>query len=479
MDYLNQGGQSAVPLNRFGRFLHGVFWAVFVLLCGFTLWGSLSLVPQALLFFVLAVPVFALLAFFAYRYQGPRFLLYLLIIALIARIIGVLILHPTPDSDFLTQYNAAVSITHGNFSFNRANYFTTYPYQVGFSVYQAILLRLINSIWWLRLVNVVLSTASVWLVYALAQKLTASRFTAQFAGMVYALFATPIAYNGVLTNNIPGTFLTLLSLYLVVQAEKRSLGWLWILLGGLLLSLSNFLRPDGLALFVAIAAYFVFGLFTPQWRTKLLHIAIIAVAYLGCNAALSGVVKTTGLSPLGMAVQNSYWKFSVGLDMSNNGAYSPRVVARTDMLTKKKHLSQTAASKQITFENLRTLRRAGIGPVTRMAISKQNIFWFGQGGLLFPLADLKQSHPRWADWLNQLNTAWILWVFIFSLLALYPLWRSGYSPQLLLVFFVFTFTLVNLLTEVQYRYSFSVQPMLFIMAGIGLEWVLGKGHRTV
>ncbi|ERL64680.1 ArnT family glycosyltransferase [Schleiferilactobacillus shenzhenensis] len=477
MDFSGKQAQEAAPLNGVGRFLHGLFWVVFAILCAVTFLGGLALVPGNLLFFIIALPVFGLIAFWAYRYHGRYFWLYLLGIALITRIVGVLLFHPAPASDFLVQYNAAQSILHGNFSFNKGYYFSSFPYQVGFSFFQALLLHIVNSVWWLRIVNVLLSTGSVWLVYALAQKLTTSRFVAQFAGMAYALSATPIVYNGVLTNNVASTFFTLLSIYLVVQAKHSRFSWAWVLGGGLVLSLSNFLRPDGLALFVAFAAYFVFGLFTPRWRTKLLHLAIIAVAFLGCNAALSGAVSASGLAPAGMKVLDPYWKFATGIELTSNGQYSPRVLERTKAIKQERHLSQRDASKAMMMENIGNLRRAGVGAVARLVVNKQNIFWFGQGGLIFPLTDMQKTHPKLAAWVDQLKTAWMLWIVLFALVALFPLWRKGYDPQLLLVFFIFTFAVVNLVAEVQYRYSFSVQPMWFIMAGIGLEWVLAKQRQ--
>ncbi|KRL12566.1 ArnT family glycosyltransferase [Schleiferilactobacillus perolens] len=472
--YIKPEPVSAPRFNVAGRWLHIIFWIVFGLLSAFTLLGSSLLIPSYWPFFLLMVPVFAVLAFTANRYHGNHFLWWLLAIALIARIVGLIIFHPAPESDFLVQYNAAQDILKGNLAFNKGYYFASFPYQVGFSFYEAVLLRIFNSIWTLRIVNLLLSTGSVWLVYLLAHRFSTKQFVAQFAGLAYALFATPIAYNGVLTNNIASTFFTLLSLYFVTLAEDRDHGWLWVALAGFVLSVGNFLRPDGLALIVAVGAYFFFGLFTPQWRKRLLNLVVIAVAFFGFNAVFSAGVSASGLAPAGMKVLDPYWKFATGIELSSNGQYSNRVLARTKVIKAEKHLSQHDASKAMLMENIQNLRKAGIKSAARLAVTKQNVFWFGKGGLIFPTIELQKTHPRLVRWYDGVKTMWMLGIFILALFSLWPMLHKGYDRQLLMVFFIFTFAVVNLVTETQYRYSFSVQPMWFIMAGLGLEWWLSK-----
>lgn len=467
---------------RIGNWVSALFWIVFAFFVAATLWGGLTIANKYWGFLLMLVPVFLFLIFVSYRYQGRFFLEYLLGIALIARIIGTILFHPAPESDFLVQYHAAQSILQGNFSFTKSTYFTYYPYQVGFSVFEAFFLRFNNSVLFLRIVNILFSTASVGLFYGIVQQVTKKRETIQFASILYALFITPIIFNGVLTNNIPGTFFTFLALYLALQADKRRYSWLWVLFAGITLSIANYIRPDALGCVFAIAVFIGFGLFTSKWRSKLVHFLMLIVAFWGFNSILAQTTKATGLAPNGMALLDPYWKFSTGLDLTTNGQYSPQLLTRIHQLQTTKNFSREAASKKVLGETINKLRHASPSSIINLAINKQNIFWIGNGGLSFATEEVRQSHPRIVLWLDHLKSAWTLLTIGLSLFALLPLWRKQYSGALLITFFIFTFACINSLTEVQYRYSFAVLPMWFIIGSLGTDeivmWWQNKRHNS-
>ena len=72
---------------------------------------------------------------------------------MLTKLLVILIINPPIESDFLVMYEASKSLMDGNHSYVNLPYFITWAYQTGHVVYQALLLKIIDSVFFLKLIN--------------------------------------------------------------------------------------------------------------------------------------------------------------------------------------------------------------------------------------------------------------------------------------------------------------------------------------
>lgn len=90
----------------------------------------------------------------------------MLLAAFLLRLLWIILVPTEPVSDFALLYEAAVSAAEGDFSFTEESYFTKWVYQLGFVMYEAAVVQLFgDTIFILKFLNVLYSTAIVWFVY--------------------------------------------------------------------------------------------------------------------------------------------------------------------------------------------------------------------------------------------------------------------------------------------------------------------------
>ena len=63
-----------------------------------------------------------------------------------------------PTADFLDMYDAAKLLAAGNTSYNNSTYFTIYPYQIGFTSFEALLLMIFKYLPFFKFDNNILFT---------------------------------------------------------------------------------------------------------------------------------------------------------------------------------------------------------------------------------------------------------------------------------------------------------------------------------
>jgi len=257
---------SSPPLAA-QRLLHWLFFGAMALAGCWVLFGAGIYMAGAS----------ALLCLICWRVKISRFDLALFAAALLARAAVILVLHPPVISDFAVIYNASQDILAGDFSFQHSSYFQTWPGQTGQAVLQALLLRLWNSPACIKLVNCLAGAGTAVLVYQTARRFF-SETAARAAGALYAFSLLPLAMCAVLSNHPLSTFFTCLAAYLLASAgarippppppesSKPSWGFqgplrafLPYLLAGCCVALANVIRPDGLVMLVAVAAFCLFG----------------------------------------------------------------------------------------------------------------------------------------------------------------------------------------------------------------------------
>lgn len=471
-------------LNQFGEFCRTLFlWLFYAVLA-----TAVAVLPQ-MGTVLWGLPLF-LLAFCAVagtiRYLPPLAhpAWWLFGLSLVVTLVAVFTIDTPIASDFLTQYQAAQALKAGTFDLAQSPYFNQWPYQLGLSLIEAGLLNVVNSVLVLKLLNALLVAGTTVVVYHLI-KLFSDAATAQVGGLLYALFPTPILFSTLLTNNIGGGFFSTLSVLFFVWANRSETirhHLLWLALSLITLGVAYFVRPDAVVFLIAYVVYYALrlvGQAPRQLGFNVLAIFVLIISFTATKAGFDAGVRVAGVAPQGLINPDPAYRLATGLYLPSNGRYSAELVAKIDRLEKQGQARQTTSQQQVQ-KNLQMLKTAGPRRLWAFITSKQGLYVFGfQNGLSFVTDHMR---PSVAKALNIINTLYIVTIVLLALVGAYWLVKRDSLIAIIPAFVVFVGVASNLLNEVQYRYSYSLQPLLFVMAAVGLlrtlEWWRGLHQHS-
>ena len=431
----------------------------------------LCMVTNAVLY---AAVVLVLLYLLGRTCDLPRFPLILFAVALALRIAAVVLI-PTPvQSDFATLLNAAEQMKDGGREYLEDVYFQRWAYQLGFVAFEALLLKLGDSVLLLKLVNCLAGAGATVLIYLLALEL-ADRRAARIVSVVYCFSPMGVLYMTVLSNQVFPTFLLLAGLYYLAGERFRSPAWLRFGVFGLLLSLANLLRPESIIPLVAAVLSLLLLLRKGNWKQSLLCAGVLFAVYFGLNALFNWLFRVTGLSPEGLVNNAPYWKFLLGFNRDSGGYYT-----EADGLL----LSDPEAAWATVRERLQMT----LPQFYALFEKKIDIFWgySALGWVFSPF--LSEGLPLLGDAERTQNVVTILhgvnrWFqfasYVYALIGTVGLIRRDKLrlPALMLLNILFVTFGVYLLIEVQPRYAFFAQAVCMVLAAPGVEGLCPRQQR--
>lgn len=322
-----------IQWNRFSSLLAKCLVILCLLIFAFSIWNSYLTVKEILFvrtlisapIIIITMILLILLTYLCNTYfSKTTFIILLTLCAFATRFIWILKI-PTPvESDFALMYESAVQAAHGDYSFSSSPYYTTWVYQLGFTMYQAFVIKLFgNHIFILKLLNVLYCTGTTLCIYGITSKVF-NEWTGRIAGLLYAFYISSIMMSSVLTNEHLATFLFYLGFYLLVTKGLHS-KYTWIFVG-ITLALGDIIRPLGSLILLAVIIYlFLHGFLGKDKQTmftttkKLIGILVVfyAVHYI-----VSSLFITTGVTKYPLSNRDPLWKFSIGLNHETAGSYS-------------------------------------------------------------------------------------------------------------------------------------------------------------
>lgn len=226
-------------------------------------------------------------------------------------------------SDFSLLYNAAKAYANGDLSHFKTRYFLNWAYQTPFVLYQAAIIKIIDSALALKVLNVIFMVCTNCFIYLIASNI-ANKNSALICSFLYAIYPEPILYSSVLTNQHMATCLFYAAIYVLIAAKKYSI--LRFALSGLLFSLANLIRPESI---IAVAAVIITSAFLyikenvkANKRKLLICTAGFLAIYFICQISCSILIRANGINSNGISNRIPEWKFICGLNAKTNGTYS-------------------------------------------------------------------------------------------------------------------------------------------------------------
>lgn len=396
-----------------------------------------------------------------------KFLVTVLGAVFLIRVSWIFLFRTTPSSDFRVLHEATLNILQGDLTkIYDSKYLSAYPYQIGFVVYQAIVMKLSGSsgIMILKLMNVIFSTLTGILIYLTAKEMS-NKKVARVSILIWCFYPNSIYVCSVLTNQILATFLFVIAIYVFIKYKSIMSS---VLIGGVI-ALGNIIRPEGIVVLTAISIYVIF---CQKINGKLIDKKILIKKFFRIGAMLgvyfivmniaSGLITFGGISKYPLSNRRPYWKFVLGFNYETKGGYSSKDASAHPNLSIGKDLDKEEKNIMInrTHDKIKLIK---------LFFYKFRDFWgnidntigFVKSGI--KITQFKSSVITLTEKLYYTGTMLFLMVyFIYNIKT-----RRNFiiNPIIILIL---VFMSVYLLIEIQTRYRYFIIPFLCIYSAYGM-----------
>lgn len=472
--------QEFVTRNNRTTKLYSLLQKVFVV-CALIAGTSVILSHEYSLALLLALVT----GYFINKRPLPHFTIILFGGGLALRIVIVTVLHTPPESDFLFLYDAAQSLLVGDKSFLDTVYFSLWAYQSMFVVWEAALLKICNSIIFLKCVNAVFSAGSVCLLYR-----TMRGFVSEKAAQIFALLLTIqpfiLTFHVVLSNQIPSAFFMILGIWVLISEDCAKLQLWRFPLAGLLLQIGNMLRCEAIILLVAILTWVVFEMLRRPKIAKyfLTGIVLLLAVYAATGKVADTAIRVTGVNPYGLQNGDPDWKLVIGLNAETRGAYSNKDWSKIyPSLDENNQI--TDETRKIQNEIIQERIHISVGDWMKLLRNKIQMLW-NTDNLHWAFHHALDAAPMdYVGFITRYDAFNLLKGFNLALggtaivLLMLGLWqyKSLPSPASYLPFFVFFAAFCAFLViEVQPRYVYLPQLFVFASSAYGIDQLLRWGN---
>lgn len=405
------------------------------------------------------------IAFLLNSFSKITYLIFLLLISLFLRLAWVFTIQTPLASDFSILYKTAVEIVNGSQNYLNDFYFQKWSYQLGFSVYEAIIVNFFGPHTLpLKLFNVAFSIGITVIIYKIASNLF-NEFTGRIAGFLYAIYIPSIVMTSVLTNQHLSTFLYFLGFALLIHfGLKSKKSWVFI---GILFALGNIIRPLGSFILLAIGIYIILkGIFSGSLKTFssyfIKFIGIIAVFFFVQQIIFYSLINI-GIADKPLNNEDSLWKFVTGFNYETKGSYSAK---------DKDYLDQFALGDERN-EKSKELIKERLSDKKKVALLIKHKIAYMWGGKDLSIHWSLLRTDKTDDFRNQLykfEKILYMSMAIFGMAASAGLFlrKNINHKQILFMLLILGYGAIHVLIEVQTRYRYDMMPAVFIVQSYGV-----------
>ncbi|WP_052330131.1 glycosyltransferase family 39 protein [Thermicanus aegyptius] len=428
-----------------------------------SLFGTWYTLAGALFFFLLFL--FGILAMSRWRLGNRHFLLLLFLVAFLLRFAWILAVPTEPFSDFKLMYESAVKASQGDYSFSRSPYYSQWVYQLGFTMYQALIVKIFGAgLLPLKILNALYQTGIALLLYGIGRHLF-GEFAGRVAGWVYALYPSSIMMSSVLTNQHIADFLFYAGFaLLMIKGLESRYAWIGI---GLLLALGDIMRPYGPVVLLAVGFYFLLHYVLQAKGNRWIYtgrLAGLLLLFYLLHIGISSWLIALGVTSYPLGNRDPYWKFVEGFNVKSIGQYYP---------PDDQKLRDLPLEEKIKVEKEMIKERLSDSKAILQLLRKKMEFLWGSPdqAAWWSLRDL--SLPWVERWETRLERFFFFAALLFGLASLIRLWRGeGDQKEAFFLLLILGYAAVHLLIEIQVRYRYFLIPGFLLFLGSGMGGVL-------
>ncbi|MFC3800644.1 ArnT family glycosyltransferase [Cohnella sp. GCM10012308] len=393
------------------------------------------------------------------------FLVLLVVIGLGLRIGWICINDASPRSDFLFLYNAAREAAGGSFGFADSAYFTSFPYQFGFTMYEAAIIRLFgDSLIVLKVFGAIFNMGTAVILYFTGARLF-NETCGRLASCFFAFYLPNILMCSVLTNQHLSVFLFFLGCSLLLKRRGSLLSWLW---AGIAIGLGQLIRPIGVVYLSGIVLFALLevwkklreGRRRKAWRQAGMLLAMIGI-YATIQWAANASLQNAGITHQALSDGDKYWKFMVGLNSETNGGWNKEDAqyANGYAYGEERHQAELLRIKERLENKTEVLSLMGRKLVLMWGSGDSSAYWSleGTGRVQLERSLSLAERPQYVVFCG------------FALFALLALWRAGmYRGPLLYILLLLIYAGAHLAIEIQTRYRLDLMPAVMLLVSYGV-----------
>ena len=391
-----------------------------------------------------------------------KFLLFLFFVSLLLRIFMVSMIDVPVNSNYKMMYDVSLELISHTESYKSSLPVLTFGYQLGYVFYQSILLSIVNSVFFIKIVNCVTSSFTIVFIYLISKELS-NKKAASIISIIYSIFLFPLLFPSLLSNQILSMLLVLIAIYLWIR-QKRITVFRSIVIG-ILLVIAEVLQRDIFIIVIGFVFYLVFLIINNKEK-KMLFLSMICIVstFIILLVTTSYVFKVTGISPNGLANKNLAWRVLEGVHVSSNGRIQEDDFKYLGSVEKtKKELNRRIREDYLDFPKL--------------FLNKIKTIWFSSDIGRFFNDNKEEEEIQFYIMINQF---FVYFFFIMSLLSVITIFKKIYkSQQIFISFILVSYFIYYLIVEVTPEYAYSLQILEAVLASITLGYILDKKKKGV
>ena len=398
-------------------------------------------------------------------------ILILLIISLLIRVWWILNVNSVPVSDFNTMYLSAKEMLNGNLSaFRDFGYLSRFPHLICTTLYMALMIIIFptSHLFAIKIVNVLLSVLTVFLLYKLAENFVKHEKVRLVIMLLASVFPAFISYSSTYcTENIaiPLYLITTILFYDAIKTENLGK---WFLVG-VLLSLSNMFRGVGIVFLIAFCIYIF--VFTKNNKFKNSFLLITGMLFTSIFVSLFLISVNITDKPLWQGAEPSFATLLLkGTNVENGGRWNledahfvDENLGKPDLVKKCidiaiSRISELSFTEKIEFFGEKFLSQWSVGDFS-------GTYW------AFLETDMKLVQV--VPFIFQVV---FVVVIFFSAVSLFT--RNTKKETMLIYILLVGFGLMFMVIETQSRYSYIISWAFLILAGQGIENMISIIRRV-
>lgn len=392
---------------------------------------------------------FLLIYFFVNKFPIKKFSFFLIGFCLFTKIIVVFLFKTPLTGDFILMYDTAKHIlTEGIFTLKHS-YFDCWGYQLFHVFYEAIMLSIMDSISFLKILNCIYSTISTVLIYLIIKKLTSEK-TAQITSLLYAISFYPLYLNTILGNQQLGIMIAFIGIYLLLY-QKNSFKLLALV--GILFGISHLERNEGIIYLLTSLAYLF--LHMDNIKDFLYKATVLTACFFFITLGSSFLVKSFGINDIGFGNANPEWKFLLGFNKNTFGKYD---------INDEIYLGDLEAEKKEIRNRITNFKE-----LPRLFYEKIRIqFLYEDFGTSFDETNFHLSTNKFKNTIFNYTKVMNFTIILLAFLGIVKN-QNRKKESFFFIINLLLFFFVYLLIEICARYYYYPQITIFILTSLGIE----------
>jgi len=408
--------------------------------------------------FVYIILLLLLVSYLVLRIKNEKaFLILLIAVAFTVRLIWILTVNTVPESDYEVMYNAARMGAKGDFSFSTDSYFTQWAYQMGFTLYQSLIISAFGQgTFPLKLMNCIISTGTTVLVYRIAGTVFNEK-AARVAGILYTLYLPTVIINSVLTNQILSAFLIYLAIYMFLSNQRGKI-YIYVLVGAVF-ALGQCIRPLATLALACFAFYELIEYILSKDKKLIIGTCLTLATYFVILAVVGNVLVSSKISQYGLENREPLWKFVIGLNSETTGQYSD------DDAHYVKHFplgeERNKAEQELIKERTENKEQLKV-----LMLNKYSLMWGTQDSTVYWSSNFGVKELTVYTGIYE-QVMYII-AALLAMLAALAMFRQRNKKLYFFMLLIFLYMTAHLFIEIQTRYRDFILPSIFIFTGYGM-----------